>query len=77
MNICHHTNQWRSQNVKKVKHTKGRLLEQAVILFHCVPFHMGSSLKGKKLLPEEEEFFPLRAVPYGMEITFATLGDLP
>ena len=30
--------QWRSQNVEKVMHIKGRLLDQAVILFNCVPF---------------------------------------
>ena len=30
--------QWRCQNVKKVTHLKGRLLDQAVIIFNCVPF---------------------------------------
>ena len=44
---------------------------------------MGTSLKGKNLLPEGAiaprgiEFFPLRAVSDDMEITFATIGDLP
>ena len=30
--------QWRSKNAEKVKHIKGRLLDQAMILFKCVPF---------------------------------------
>ena len=30
--------QWRSQNAEKVTHIKVRLLDQAVILFNCVPF---------------------------------------
>ena len=30
--------QWRSQNAEKVTHIKGRLLDQAEILFNCVPF---------------------------------------
>ena len=37
---------------------------------------MGTSLKRKEFAPSGSEFFPLRAVPYDMEITFATLGDL-
>ena len=36
-----------------------------------------TSLKGKNLLPSGSEFFPLRAVPFGMETHFTTLGDLP
>ena len=32
------TTQWRSQNAEKATHIKGRLLEQAVILFNCIPF---------------------------------------
>ena len=39
-------------------HIKGGLLDQAVILFNCLPFRNGS------------KFFPLRAVPYGMENPF-------
>ena len=30
--------QWCSQNVKKIRHIKGRLLDQAVVLFNCFPF---------------------------------------
>ena len=34
--------QWRSQNAEKDTHTKGRLLDQAMILFNCVPFQNGN-----------------------------------
>ena len=44
-------------------HIKGRLLDQAVILFNCVPFRNGNfSLR--------KEFASLRSVPYGMENHF-------
>ena len=36
--------QLHSQNAGKVTHIKGRLLDQAEILFNCVPFKMGTSL---------------------------------
>ena len=59
--IIHITyNQWRSQDAEKVTHIKGRLLDQAAILFNCVPFQ-------GKFAPRESKFFPLRAVPDGME----------
>ena len=44
--------QRRSQNAEKVAHIKGRLLDQAMIIFSCIPFQMGTSLKGKNLLTE-------------------------
>ena len=44
--------QWRSKNAEKVMHTKGRLLDPSLILFNCTLFKMGTSLKGKNLLPE-------------------------
>ena len=44
--------QWHSRNAEKVTHIKGKLQDQAVILFICVPFKMDTSLKGKNLLPE-------------------------
>ena len=56
--------QQRSKNTEKVTHNKGRLLDQAVILFNCVPFQMGTALKGKNLLPKGaiaprgSKFFP-------------------
>ena len=40
-----------------VTHIKGRLLDQAVILFNCVPFQTGTSLKGMDLLPKEANSF--------------------
>ena len=33
---------WRCQNAEKVTHIKGRLLNQAMILFNCVPFQNGN-----------------------------------
>ena len=57
-----YTSQRRSQSAEKVMHIKGRLLDQAMILFNCVPFQMGTSLKGKNLkgknlLPEGANSF--------------------
>ena len=49
--------QWCSQNAEKVTHIKGRPIDQAMILFNCIPFQMGTSLKGKNLLPEEANSF--------------------
>ena len=51
-NIC--IIQWHSQNPEKVTHTKGRLLDKAMILFNCVLSKMGTSLTVKNLLPEGE-----------------------
>ena len=53
---------------------KGRLLDQAVLLFNCVPFiKWGLLLKEKIGSQRESEFFPLRGpVPYGMEYHFTT-----
>ena len=34
--------QCRVQNAEKVAHIKGRLLDQAVLLFNCVPFQSGN-----------------------------------
>ena len=56
--------QWRSQNAGKVTHIKGRLLDQAVIIFNCVPFQNVNFSKKKEFAPRGNEFFPLRAVPY-------------
>ena len=45
------------QNAEKVMHIEGRLLDQEMILFNCIPFQIGTSLKGKNLLPEEANSF--------------------
>ena len=37
-------------------------------------FKSGSSRYGNA---GESEFFPLRAVPYGLDVTFTRSGDLP
>ena len=42
--IPDHT-QWRNQYAQKVTHIKGRLLDQAMILFNCVPFQNGNFSK--------------------------------
>ena len=49
--------QWCSQNSEKVAHIKGRLLEQAVILFNCVPFQNVNFYLRKKLLQAEANSF--------------------
>ena len=59
--------------LKKVTHIKGRLLDQAVILFNW----KWELLLRKEFAPRGSELFPLWAVPYTMEITFTTLGDPP
>ena len=80
------TVQWRSQITEKVMQVKERLLYQALILYNYCPFQIGTSLKGNNLLPRicsqefaprGSKFFPFRAVPCGMGISFATLGKLP
>ena len=38
----HSLYQWCSQKAEKVRHIKGRLLDQAVVLFNCVPFQSGN-----------------------------------
>ena len=50
---------WRSQNAGKITLIKGRLLDQAVILFNFVPFQNGN-------FSEDANSF-LRAVRYDME----------
>ena len=66
--------QWRSQNAEKVSHSKGRLLDQATIR---VLFKMGTSLKGKNLLPEGANSFLYEQLLIVLKITFITLSDLP
>ena len=39
---CNSYGQWRSQKAEKAMHIKGRLLDQAVIQFNCIPFHNGN-----------------------------------
>ena len=63
-------------NTEKVKHIKGRLLDQAMILFNCVPFQMGTSLKGKNLLPEGANSFIYEQFLIVWKITFITLSEL-
>ena len=69
--------QWRSQNAEKVTHVKGGLLDQAMSVFNCVPFKMGTSLKRKNLLPERANYFLYEQFFIVWKITFITLSDLP
>ena len=62
--------QERSQNAANVMHIKGRLPGQAMILFNYVPFQNGNFSERKEFAPKRSKFFPLRAVPYGMENHF-------
>ena len=64
--------QRRSQNAEKVSHIKGRLLDQAMVLFIWVPFQMGRSLKGKNLLPEGVNSFL-----YEKFLIVCKISDLP
>ena len=59
-----------ARTLEKVTHVKGRLLDQAMILFNCVPFQNGNFSSRKEFAPSGSEFFHLKAVSYGMEITF-------
>ena len=75
-NLCHSV-QLHSQNAEKATHIKGRLLDQAIIFFYCVPFQMGTSIKGKNLLPEGPNSFLYEQFLIEWKITFNTLSDLP
>ena len=70
------TKQWRSQNTAKATHIKGRLLDQAVILFNCVPFWNENFFQRKELASNGSEFFSEIAVPYGMENHFYHINCL-
>ena len=69
--------QGHSQNAEKVTHVKGRLLDQAVVLFNCGPFQNRTSLKGMNLLPEGANSFLKEQFLMVWKITFTTVGDLP
>ena len=64
----HNAKQWRSLNAKKVTQIRGRLLDQAVILFNCVPFQNGNFSEGANSFLYEQ-FFIL------WKLTFTTLVD--
>ena len=66
-----------ARTLKKYTHIKGRLLDQAVILFDCVPFHNGNLSERKEFAPSQSKLFPLRSVSYGIENHFYQLGALP
>ena len=57
--------------MKKLRTSKGDYCIKRLLSTITSLFKMGTSLKGKNSLPlfapRGSEFFPLRAVPYGME----------
>ena len=69
--------QRRGQNADKVTHIKGRPLDQAMILFNCIPFQIGTSLKGQNLLPEGANSFLYEQFLIVWKITYNTPSDLP
>ena len=58
--------QWRSKNTARVMYTIERRLEQALILFNCIPFQMGTFLKESSW----SQFFTLWVAPYSREKHF-------
>ena len=56
---------------------KGRLLDQAVILYNHVPFQIGTSLKGKNLLLSGANSFLYEQFLIIWKISFITLSYIP
>ena len=69
--------QRRGRNADKVTHIKGRPLDQAMILFNCIPFQIGTSLIGQNLLPEGANSFLYEQFLIVWKITYNTPSDLP
>ena len=44
------------QNAEKCTHVKGKLLDQVMILFNCVPFQNGNFSSKKEFAPRGSEF---------------------
>ena len=65
--------QRRGQNAEKVMHIKVRLLDQAMILYNCVPFQMGTSLKGKICSQRKRILTPLKKLSRSTHITLKVL----
>ena len=65
--------QQHSQNAEKVTHIKGRLPDQANILFSCVPFQIGTALTGNSLLPDWANSFLYEQFLIAWEIYFITI----
>ena len=53
---------WRGQNAEKGMHIKGRLLDQAMILFNYVPFQNENFSKSKKC-SQREQIFSFKSCP--------------
>ena len=60
--------QWRSQNIKTFTHITGRRLDQAIILFNCVPFHYHGNFSLRK------EFAPLNLTIFITHVRTCVMG---
>ena len=69
--------QWHSLNAEKVKHVKGRLLDHTMFYSILSLFRIGTSLKGKILIPEGANSFRSEQFLTVCKLTFTTLGDHP
>ena len=66
---------WRSKNADKVYAHQRETTGSSSDSLHLRPFFkLEIFLKGKNLLPELSEFFPLSAVLYGIENHFYHIG---
>ena len=63
--------------LKKLRTSKGDYSIKKWFSSIAFLFKMETSLKGKNLLPEGANCFPIRAVPYCMENHFYHISDLP
>ena len=66
-----------ARTLNTLMHIKGRLLDQAMILFNYDTFQMGTSHEGKNLLREGANSFLYEQFFRVWKITFCTLGYLP
>ena len=72
-----YTDQWRSQNAEKICTSKGDYWIKQRFSSITSLFKLGTSLKGKNLLPEGANSFLLEQLFMVWKITFTTLGDPP
>ena len=61
--------QWRSQNAEKIHTSKGDYWIKQIVI-NCLPFQNGNFSKRKEFALRGSEFFPLKAILYGMENHF-------
>ena len=66
-----------SQNAKKLSTSKGDYWIKQNFTSNCAHFQMGTSLKGKNLLPVGANSFLYEKFLLEWKITFITFNDLP